>query len=553
VEATVGGYEVPHNPSVVGSSPTRPTCENTIHRSVPWHGSWHGWGLQCVAAVAEATQTPPDLAGCIAVGALSTAAGGRARVQVRPGWVEPVNIYTVVAMPPGSRKSAVFAAMIAPLLVAEQQLVEATQPPRLVDAELAARVARARAERTAKAAENALSTEARDELLAEASAAALAAAGMTVPVLPRLIADDVTVEAAASLLAEQDGRLAVLSAEGGIFATLAGRYSAGQPNLEVFLKGHAGDLLRVDRKGRPAEHIPQPALTLGVAVQPEVLRDIARMPGFRGRGLLARILYSQPPNTVGRRRIGPNPVPQQVEVAYGQRLRDLVHTAAAWPEPLTVPLSAAADARVLQLEAELEPHLACEGSLGHIADWASKLTGATIRIAGLLHLAHDSETSGERPVDVPMVDAAARLGRYYLGHALGVFDAMGADPRIEDARMVLDWLTRNQSVAFTRRDLFYAVRGGRLVKVSDVDPPSLSLSSTATSGAPRRRLPDQLAGGRRPRATKSIPVPQNPHFPHNPDHRGFRGLCGFCAGSGNSRNSGACRRLRAQSRTPSAT
>jgi hypothetical protein len=113
-----------------------------------------GWVGDQVAAVAEATQTPPDLAGCIALAALSTAAGGRARVQVHQGWIEPVNIYTVVAMPPGSRKSAVFAAMIAPLLVAELQLVEATHP-RLVDAELAARVARARAERTAKAAENA--------------------------------------------------------------------------------------------------------------------------------------------------------------------------------------------------------------------------------------------------------------------------------------------------------------------------------------------------------------------------------------------------------------
>jgi hypothetical protein len=427
-----------------------------------------GWVGDQVAAVSEATQTPPDLAGCIALAALSTAAGGRARVQVRPGWVEPVNIYTVVAMPPGSRKSAVFAAMIAPLLVAEQQLVEATRP-RLVDAELAARVARGRAERTAKAAENALSTEARDELLAEASDAALAAAGMTVPVLPRLIADDVTVEAAASLLAEQDGRLAVLSAEGGIFATLAGRYSSGQPNLEVFLKGHAGDLLRVDRKGRPAEHIPQPALTLGVAVQPEVLRDIARMPGFRGRGLLARILYSQPPNTVGRRRIGPSPVPEPVEAAYGQHLRDLVHTAAAWPEPLVIPLSTAADARVLQLEAELEPHLAREGSLGHIADWASKLTGATIRIAGLLHLAQDPERAGERPVDVPMVDAAARLGRYYLGHALGVFDTMGAEPAIDDARTLLHWILRAGG-AFSRRDLFAGVSRGRFRKVGDLDP-----------------------------------------------------------------------------------
>ena len=40
--------------------------------------------------------------------------------------------------------------------------------------------------------------------------------------MPRLVADDITPEAAASLLAEQGGRLAVLSAEGGIFTTLAG-------------------------------------------------------------------------------------------------------------------------------------------------------------------------------------------------------------------------------------------------------------------------------------------------------------------------------------------
>lgn len=125
-----------------------------------------------------------------------------------------------------------------------------------------------------------------------ATDAALHAEDQSVPVLPRLVADDITTEAAASLLAEQGGRLAVLSAEGGIFSTLAGRYSGGSPSLEVFLKGHAGDLLRVDRKGRPAEHIESPALTLGLALQPEVLRDIARIPGFRSRGLLARILYA---------------------------------------------------------------------------------------------------------------------------------------------------------------------------------------------------------------------------------------------------------------------
>jgi hypothetical protein len=184
--------------------------------------------------------------------------------------------------------------------------------------------------------------------------------------LPRLVADDVTSEAAASLLAQQGGRLAVLSAEGGIFATLAGRYSNGAPSLEVFLKGHAGDMLRVDRKGRPAEHVDHPALTLGLAIQPELLRDIARMPGFRGRGLLARILYSLPPNTVGTRRPrNARPIPPAVSDAYTSNLRALVTSLADWTDPAVLPLTPDASEAVLILEERTEPRLHPEtGDLG---------------------------------------------------------------------------------------------------------------------------------------------------------------------------------------------
>lgn len=73
-----------------------------------------GWLADQVAGVAEATQTPPDLAGNVALAVLSAAAAGRAVVRARPGWEEPANLYTVVALPPGNRKSAVFAAMTRP-------------------------------------------------------------------------------------------------------------------------------------------------------------------------------------------------------------------------------------------------------------------------------------------------------------------------------------------------------------------------------------------------------------------------------------------------------
>ncbi|WP_425464800.1 DUF3987 domain-containing protein [Nonomuraea terrae] len=81
------------------------------------------WVAEHVSAVTEETQTPLDLASCVSLAALSTAAGGRAVVNVRGSWVEPVNLFVLVAMPPGSRKSAVFRAMTAPLVHAEAVLL----------------------------------------------------------------------------------------------------------------------------------------------------------------------------------------------------------------------------------------------------------------------------------------------------------------------------------------------------------------------------------------------------------------------------------------------
>lgn len=450
-----------------------------------------GWVAEQVAGVAEFTQTPPDLAGCIALAALSTAAGGRAVVEVRGSWREPVNLYTVVVLPAGSRKSAVFAAMTGPLLAVERELVAHTRP-RIVEAELTRAVAQRAAERSAAAA--AKPGAGQPDALAEATDAALTADAIRVPALPRLVADDITAEATATLLSEQGGRLAVLSPEGGIFATLAGRYS-GTPNLEVFLKGHAGDLLRVDRKGRAPEHIEAPALTLGLAVQPEVLAELADLPGFRGRGLLARILYALPENTVGRRRIGAPPVSSDVVDAYATNLSALVRTLADWTDPAVLPLTAAAGDAVLGLEADVEPRLAPGAEWSHIVDWGSKHVGAVVRLAGLIHLAEHLVDGWGLPVGADAVDRAAQLGRYFAAHALAAFDGMGTDPVVDDARFLLDWIGRHRPERFTRRELFSAVARGRFRKVGDLDPPLALLDQ---HGHLRRAPPPDRAGPGRP-------------------------------------------------------
>lgn len=451
-----------------------------------------GWLADMVTAVAHFTQTPVDLAGCIALAALSTAAGGRAVVEVRGSWTEPVNLYLVTVLPPGSRKSPVFKAITAPLLAAERGLIETTRPM-ITEAALALRVATQAAERAAVAAANS-ATGAGDNLMAEASAAAMQAEAITIPVQPQLIADDVTPETATTILAEQGGRLAVLSAEGGIFSILAGRYS-GTPNLELFLKGHAGDMMRVNRRSRD-EHIDNPALTLGLAVQPEVLRNIAQMPGFRGKGLLARILFAVPVNTVGYREIGTDPVPDQVNDTYTRNLTAMVASLAEWTDPAVLPLTPEANALILDVERDVEPRLRPGAEWSHIVDWASKYTGAVVRLAGLLHLAEHLRDGWGKPITADTVRRAIALGRYFAEHALGAFDDMGADPVTEDARALLAWIEANQAARFTKRELFSGVHRGRFRKVGDLDP---GLTLLETHGYIRAEAqPERSGPGRRP-------------------------------------------------------
>ncbi|PZM91519.1 MAG: hypothetical protein DIU79_12775, partial [Actinobacteria bacterium] len=69
-----------------------------------------------VLSVAAATQTPPDMAAMLSLAAVSAALRGVADVHVDArGWREVATIYTAIVLPPATRKSPVYAHMIAPI------------------------------------------------------------------------------------------------------------------------------------------------------------------------------------------------------------------------------------------------------------------------------------------------------------------------------------------------------------------------------------------------------------------------------------------------------
>lgn len=425
------------------------------------------WMAEMVAAVAEETQTPADLGGSVGLSVLSTACGGRAVVAVRGRWREPVNLYTVTALPPGNRKSAVFAELTRPLLAVEKVLIEQSGAVR-AEAETTAKLARSAAEKAAARAANA-EPEQREQLTREAIELAEAAEETAVPARPQLVADDITPENLATMLDEQGGRAAVLSAEGGIFDIIAGRYS-GTPNLEVFLKGHAGDMLRVNRQGRDAQFLEAPAVTMGIAIQPSVFRDIAKAKGFEGRGLLARFLYSMPRSLVGFRNLTPDLIPEQVAETYTKTLGTLTLAMSGWTDPAVLTLTPEADAVLLAHQQATESRMRPGAALAHIDTWASKLDGAIARIAGLLHLATHPADGWTLPIAADLMTAACRIGDYYTAHALAVFDAMGNDPALGKARIVMAHLETVGATVISKRELFRGLPRGEFRAVADLDP-----------------------------------------------------------------------------------
>ncbi|MER5701445.1 YfjI family protein [Micromonospora sp. NPDC002296] len=423
------------------------------------------WLGDMVTGVARFTQTDPAMAGTLAVAVLSACAGGRLEVEPVAGWREPVNVFAAVIAGPGERKSPVHRAMTAPLFAAQSTLGDAMRP-RIAEAAALRDIADRQAEQAKTQAAKATDPGKRDEASAEAVAAAIAAEAITVPTLPKLIVDDATPEALIGLMAANGGRMAIISDEGGIFDTLAGRYS-GAPNLDPYLKGHAGQPMSNERQTREGASVDKPALTVCVMAQPTVLRKFGGNADLAGRGLPARFLFALPRSLAGYRSVDTDPVPEQVTAGYTHRVHDLAAALAEWTDPAVVTLTDDAGqvrrAAAEQVETELRPG----GNLYDMREWGNKLSGATLRLAGLLHVAHHPADAWRRPIDADRMADAVRLAEFFAAHYRAALTTIGSDATIENARYVLGVLTTKAMTTFTRRELHRRV-SRRLPKSDDV-------------------------------------------------------------------------------------
>lgn len=420
------------------------------------------WAGDYARALSIATETPTELAAGMVLATCATAAARRLQVMVKSGYTEPCNMWYLVALPSGNRKSAVQSGSTAPLLAWERDQSEIMESEiKRLTSERKTKEARAKEVRHGAAREK--NANKAKELAREA--ADLEAELPEIPVRPQIWTSDVTPERLGSLLAEQGECMAWLSSEGGVFDLLQGRYSNGIPNLDLILKAHAGDSERVDRGSRPPVFLRSPRLCIGLSPQPEVLRGLAANPGFRGRGLLARFMYLLPPSPLGFRTLTTAPVPMGVHDAYSRGIRSMLDWVAATDDqgneqPHLLHLSKEAYSEWHTFAQIIERQMAPGGDMQNYTDWAGKAPGAAARLAGVLHgIKHAHDRPWEADIKQETMNDALEIMAVIARHSLVALDMMGADSTIAAARHVWDWVERKRLPCFTIRDAFNDLRG----------------------------------------------------------------------------------------------
>lgn len=399
-----------------------------------------------VTELSESTQTPVDICASSALAILALCVQGKYRIQGKPDWIEPLNLYVVGIAEPSERKSAIISAVSRPVCTYEAE-ENKRLAPLIEKSKMELRIL----QQKQKAMEQkAIKGEVKsDELLEIADE--IASFEEKKPL--RLYVDDITTEKLVSALSDS-GRTAVLSSEGGLFDLLAGIYSKNV-NIDVILKAWSGDSIRVDRIGRASESIPHPALTILLTVQPKVIAGMMANRNFSGRGLTARFLYCMPKSHVGNRRFNTKPICEEALHRYEGIVTDMLDEYK--PEPDLITLTDDARELLGGFAEALEPKLKTD--YADISQWAGKLTGTVLRIAGILCRAQGLRADDflQEPdpliVDTDTMQKAITIGSYYMQHARAAYALMGADETTENSKYLLSMVLRHEVTRFTRRDV----------------------------------------------------------------------------------------------------
>lgn len=402
---------------------------------------------EMVELISETVQIMPEMPASVALSVLSLCLQGKAKISYSPFWSEELNLYILISASPGERKSPVFRALTAPIHkftadhndMYRQEILSCINEKKMLQTRLEREIEKNSGMGTVNAIQKELDSLEDKHFL-------------------RLITSDTTAEALAALMSENDGRMGILSDEGGQFNIMAGMYNKGSmTNLNIFLSGYDGDPVQIDRKCG-SHTIMHPLLTFGICTQPIVLNSVISNTEFTGKGLAQRFLYCQPETLIGHRTLIED-LPEggnQIQENYRKLIyRLLSMKTPACPIP-TIELYCKAADLFKEYSNKIEFQMGDRQQLADHRDYFSKLPGKTLRIAGLLHLC---EKRPEDCVTAETMENAIEISRYYGLQYLSVMCADNYDGTPQYLiEKILDRVRKNNLSRISLRDIKRSAR-----------------------------------------------------------------------------------------------
>ena len=386
-----------------------------------------------------------------ALGTVSVVAAGAVVVEPHEGWHEPVNLYLNVLAAPGEGKTPAMRKVVRPLDLIETERSDRIGPLRQ-DAGSRLRIAHTRVLDDSK--RRPRKPIQRTELSRSKTRSRRAGevASIVVPAPPRLYTREATPEALVRLLAEQRGRIAVVTDQGSEFFEMAARYSTNRrANLGVYLDGWDGKRHASDRVGREPIVIACATLTVlpsaSLLCSPtlgQILKCMGAECSLGSCGRCHRANWATGPS-IGRQ------CPEALTSDWANLIIDLARQAEELEEPIVLPLSLGRNA-----SGTTGAEFTSPGYVEILETSPASSSGPqsspvkSLRLAGNLHVLRTGRISGR--IDEETMAAAIRLAEYFTDHALVAFARMGLNKGLEDAHLILRWLEGRDVDTFTTRD-----------------------------------------------------------------------------------------------------
>lgn len=265
------------------------------------------------------------------------------------------------------------------------------------------------------------------------------------PRVPRLIYSDATPEALKRNLAMVWPSAGIISSEGGIvLGAHAMQKDSAMRNLATYNQGWDGKSIPTDRIGSESLVAEEVRLTMFIQVQEITLLEfITRLGNMaRGIGYFARVLFSWPESTQGKRLYSEPPESWPHLAKFHQCITKILNRPTPVDSngklrPHLMSLSAPAKTAWIKFHNDIESELHNSGELYDVRDVASKAADNAVRLAALFQII---EYGMDGDIALDSFENASLVVLWHLNESKRFFGGVALPPELADALRLETWL-----------------------------------------------------------------------------------------------------------------